>query len=281
MTVVRSVVFTGNVFVFNWGWKLFCLLVWLFCRNTGFASLLYGQISVIPARALLSGSEKERVKLQRQWKLRHETVLTPSKKPSPRGTGQPTPQSFIRVNSAPRSNPYPFIFDSLGAYGGPQLSRQNQKPHDKTKIPHGKTENLTAKPKTSRQNQNPHGKTKIHTAKLKTSRQNQHEILHSKNQIPRGKTKAILLLLWSIWFCREVFCFCREVFGFAVRYFVFAVRFLVLPRCFCFCREVFGFAVTVVCHHRSPFFLPLKNNGAFSQYVLTGSLLVMLHANWY
>ena len=43
-----------------------------------------------------------------------------------------------------------------------------------------------------------------------------------------SKTKALLLLLWSIWFCREVFCFCREVFGFAVRYFVFAVRFLVL-----------------------------------------------------
>ena len=64
-----------------------------------------------------------------------------------------------------------------------------------------------------------------------------------------GKTKAILFLLWSIWFCREVF-------GFAVRYFVFAVRFLVLPWgilflpwCFCFCREVFGFAVTVVGHH--------------------------------
>ena len=29
-------------------------------------------------------------------------------------------------------------------YGGPQLSRQNQKPHGKNKIPHGKTENLTA-----------------------------------------------------------------------------------------------------------------------------------------
>ena len=201
--------------------------------------------------ALLSGSEKERVKLQRQWKLRYETVLTPTKKPSPRGTGQPTPQSFIRVNSAPRSNPYPFIFDSLGAYGGPQLSRQNQKPHDKTKIPHGKTESLTAKPKTSRQTQNPHGKTKIHTAKLKTSRQNQHEILHSKNQIPRGKTKAILLLLWSIWFCREVFCSVleelRSLFGFAVRYFVFALRFLVLPWGilflpwgFWFCRDSCG-----------------------------------------
>ena len=51
-----------------------------------------------------------------------------------------------------------------------------------------------------------------------------------------GKTKAILFLLWSIWFFREVFgfalryfCFCREVFGFAVRYFVFAVMFLFLP----------------------------------------------------
>ena len=50
-----------------------------------------------------------------------------------------------------------------------------------------------------------------------------------------GKTKAILFLLWSIWFCREIFGF--------------AVRFLVFPWCFCFCREVFGFAVTVVGHH--------------------------------
>ena len=50
-------------------------------------------------------------------------------------------------------------------YGGPQLSRQNQKPH-------GKNKNITAKPKTSRQKQNtsrqnqkPHGKTKYFTAK--------------------------------------------------------------------------------------------------------------------
>ena len=55
-------------------------------------------------------------------------------------------------------------------------------------------------------------------------------------------TSDIWFLLWSIWFCREVFVFavrflflpwgfrfCREVFVFAVRYFVFAVRFLVLP----------------------------------------------------
>ena len=75
-------------------------------------------------------------------------------------------------------------------YGGPQLSRQNQKPHGKNKIPHGKTENLKAKTKTSRQNRKPHGK------KTKTSRQNRK-------------------------FC--LFCFRREVFGFAVRYFVFAV----------------------------------------------------------
>ena len=83
-------------------------------------------------------------------------------------------------------------------YGGPQLSRQNQKPHGKNKIPHGKTKNLTAKPKTSRQNQ----------------------ILHSKNQIPHGKSKyprqnqsyfafavKYLVLPWGFLFCREVFRF--------------------------------------------------------------------------
>ena len=121
-----------------------------------------------------------------------------------------------------------------------KTSRQNQKPHVKNKILPDKTKNLTGKPKSSRQNQ----------------------ILHSKNQITHGKSKyprqnqsyfvfavKYLVLPWSFWFCREVFCFCLEVFGFAVRYFVFAVRFLVLPWCFCFCREVFGFAVTVVDHH--------------------------------
>ena len=88
-------------------------------------------------------------------------------------------------------------------YGGPQLSRQNQKPHGKNKIPHGKTKNLTAKtkyltakPKTSRQKRKPHGKTENLKAKTKTSWQN----------------RKICL-----------FCFRREVFGFAVRYFVFAV----------------------------------------------------------
>ena len=85
---------------------------------------------------------------------------------------------------------------------------------------HGKTKNLTEKTKTSRQNQKPHGKNKIP---------------HSKSKIALF-CRGYLLLLWSIWFCREVF-------GFVVRYFVFAVRFLVLPWGFCFCREVFGFAV--------------------------------------
>ena len=46
-------------------------------------------------------------------------------------------------------------------YGGPWVSRQNQKPH-------GKTKNLTAKLKTSRQNQKPHGKTKCLKAKPNT-----------------------------------------------------------------------------------------------------------------
>ena len=63
----------------------------------------------------------------------------------------------------------------------PQLSRQNQKPHGKTKNVTAKPKNLmakrkylTAKPKTSRQKQNtsrqnqkPHGKTKYFTAKTK------------------------------------------------------------------------------------------------------------------
>ena len=83
-------------------------------------------------------------------------------------------------------------------YGGPQLSRQNQKPHGKNKIPHGKTKNLKAKTKylTTKPNL---------TAKPKTSRQNQ--ILHSKNQIPHGKSK-----------------YPRQ----NQSYFVFAVKYLVL-----------------------------------------------------
>ena len=129
-------------------------------------------------------------------------------------------------------------------YGGPQLSRKNQKPHGKTKNltakvktsrqkqkPHGKSKNLTAKskypttkPKTSRQNQRPHGKTKYFTAKTKypTAKANTH-----------GKTKAILLtvkylvLPWGFWFCLPW-------------------GILFLPWGFCFCRD------TVVGHHTAP-----------------------------
>ena len=94
---------------------------------------------------------------------------------------------------------------------------------------HGKTKNLSAKTKTSRQNQQPngenkipHGKTKNLTAKPNTSRQNQivDQILHSKSKIA-------LVLPW--------------VFAFAVRYLVSTVKYLVLSWGFCFCREVFGF----------------------------------------
>ena len=78
--------------------------------------------------------------------------------------------------------------------------------HSKTKNLTAKTKYLMTKPKTWWQNQRPHGKTKYFTAKTKylTAKANTH-----------GKTRAILLSLWSIWFCRDVF--------------VFAVSFLVLP----------------------------------------------------
>ena len=109
------------------------------------------------------------------------------------------------------------------------------------------------------------------TAKPKTSRQNQ--ILHSKNKIAlvlpwvfafavRYLVFAVkyLVLPWGLWFCREVFLFlpwgfwfCRDVFVFwgfrfcRVRYFVFAVRFsvlpwsiLFLPWAFWFCRDSCG-----------------------------------------
>ena len=91
-----------------------------------------------------------------------------------------------------------------GVYGGPQLSQQKQKPHGKTKNLTVKTKYLTTKPKPSRQNQRPHGETKYFTAKAKylSAKANTH-----------GKTKAILFLLWSIWFCREVFGFAVTVVG--------------------------------------------------------------------
>ena len=88
-----------------------------------------------------------------------------------------------------------FIASLEVTYGGPQLSRQNQKPH-------GKNENTTAKPKTSRQKQN-------------TSRQNQKP--HGKNKIPHGKIKYFRATKNSFGFVVGI-CFCREVFAFAVRF---------------------------------------------------------------
>ena len=76
----------------------------------------------------------------------------------------------------------------------PKTSRQNHKPH-------GKTKNLTAKPKTSRQNQKRHVKTKnlrakikYLTAKPKTSRQKQNT--SRQNQILHSKNKIALVLPW-------------------------------------------------------------------------------------
>ena len=83
---------------------------------------------------------------------------------------------------------------------------------------------VTAKPKTSRQNQ-----------KQNTSRQNQ--ILHGKKKKKLWFYRGYLLLPWGIWFLLWSIWFCREVFGFVLRYFVFA------DWDFLFCREVFGFAV--------------------------------------
>ena len=81
-----------------------------------------------------------------------------------------------------------------------KTSRQNQILHSKNKIRHGKTENLTAKTKTARQNQKPHGKNKTHHANPNTSQQKPNT--SRQQQIPTAKPK--------------LFCVCREVFGFAV-----------------------------------------------------------------
>ena len=78
---------------------------------------------------------------------------------------------------------------------------------------HGKTKNLTAKTKTSQQNQKPHGKNKITHGKTK--------YLTAKPNNSQQKQNSFGFAV-GIWFCREVFGFFSEVFG-------FAVRFLVLP----------------------------------------------------
>ena len=135
----------------------------------------------------------------------------------------------------------------------PKTSRQNQKSHGKNNIPHDNTRNLTAKlPKSSRQNQILQSKNQIPHGKSKYSRQNQSYFAFAVKYLvlPWGFWFAVMFLFlpWGSWFCREVFCFCRELFGFAVRYFVFAASFLGLPWGILFlpwgfwvCREVYCF----------------------------------------
>ena len=121
-----------------------------------------------------------------------------------------------------------------------KTSRQNQKPHGKNKIPHGKTKNLTAKPNTSQQKQNSFG----FAVGICFCR----EVFGFCCEL-FGFTARSLVLPWG--FCREVFCFCRELFGFAVRFLFLRWGFRFCREVFCFCREVFGFAVTVVGHRTS------------------------------
>ena len=74
-------------------------------------------------------------------------------------------------------NFWQFCISESVPYGGPQLSRQNQKPHAKTK--------------TLRQNQKPHGKSNY-------PRQNQSYFVVALKY---------LILPWGFWFCRDVFVF--------------------------------------------------------------------------
>ena len=92
-------------------------------------------------------------------------------------------------------------------YGGPQLSRQKQKHHGKTKNLTAKTEYLMAKPSTSQQKQNSFG------------------------------------FAVGICFCHGVFGFCCEVFGFTVRFLVLLSGILFLSWGF---REVFVFGVRLL-----------------------------------
>ena len=131
---------------------------------------------------------------------------------------------------------YKSLYFSLSyVYGGPQLSRQNQKGHGETKNLTAKTKYLTAKPKTSRQKQNTSRQNRNLTAKTKTSRQKQNT---SQQQHPHGKTKDLTAKpntshqkpntsrQKQIPTAKpKLFCFCCEAFG----WFGFAVRFLVLP----------------------------------------------------
>ena len=117
-------------------------------------------------------------------------------------------------------------------YGGPQLSRQNQKPHGKNKIRHSKTKKPHGKNKNLMTKSNTHGKKQIPHSKSKYPRQTQSYFAFAVKY---------LVLLWGILFLPVrflvlpwcFFFFCREVFG-------FAVMFLFLPRGFWFCRDSCG-----------------------------------------
>ena len=100
---------------------------------------------------------------------------------------------------------------SCSSYGGPQLSRQNQKAH-------GKNKNITAKPNTSQRKQNSFG----FAVGICFCR----KVFGFCCEVFGFAVRSLVLPL-GFWFCHEVFCFCREVFGFAVRY--FDVEFSVLP----------------------------------------------------
>ena len=85
-----------------------------------------------------------------------------------------------------------------GFHGGPQLSRQYQIPHGKSKRLTAITKSsrqkqkLTAKPNGSRQNQKAHGKTKQLTAKTKSSRQNRLD-RGSVNRICQPRSQGLSL----------------------------------------------------------------------------------------
>ena len=90
---------------------------------------------------------------------------------------------------------------SCSSYGGPQLSRQNQKPH-------GKNKNITEKQKPDGKYKIPHGKNKIPHSKTKN--------LTAKPNTSQRKQNSFGFAV-GICFCHKVFGFCCEVFGFVVR----------------------------------------------------------------
>ena len=98
-------------------------------------------------------------------------------------------------------------------YGGPQLSREKQKPHGNNKIPHEEI--------------------KYFTAKSKIALVLQWVFAFAVRYLVFAV--KYLVLPWGLWFCSEVF-------GFAVRFLFLPWGFRFCREVFCFCREVFGFA---------------------------------------